>query len=707
MNYSQFFSDDVPSFMRSPVREIFRKVDLASIYSFAGGYPDAATFPVGEMEALTRRVMEKYGARALQYGATQGVTELREAVAGWYGPRLLGENGHLAIENIQITTSSQQGIDICARVFLNPGDVVYTTNPAYLGALQSFKAYRADIREIPAEAFSSAPVRGCAAHPSQTGVWAPPPNTAGGGMPLGGEGLRGKGAPKLIYVVPDFCNPSGVTLTLEERKALVDFARREDLLIIEDSPYRELRYEGTPVPTIYSLAPERTLHLGSFSKVFAPGFRLGWMIADRQLLEQIFVCKQALDLCPPVFDQYLALEFLCSGALDRNLARSLDLYRTKRDRLLALLQKYMSEGVSWTHPEGGLFVWVTLPQGVDTVAMYEKALSAGVAYVAGSFFYLDGSYRNTMRLNFSFLDIDRMEEGMRILAGVLSDAMRFRKMSGAGNNFVMADGRAFSPEELAALRAPERVRELCSTYGTDGLIILNTPGGKASSYAEKAPEDDSSGPLFGMEFFNPDGSGGMMCGNGGRCIVAFADYLGLIPEDARSCVFMAPDGAHRAEILQRPGTDGGEWTVRLRMKDVDGVERVQGGLFLNTGTRHFVKFVPDVEAVDVEKEGAAIRNDVAFAPEGTNVNFVQACDGFLKVRTFEKGVEGETLACGTGITASAIAAFFDGKGGKQVPDGRISCRIQARRDALSVDFVQSPEPGSFRDVYLTGPAVFE
>lgn len=390
MDYSRFFSDDVPSFMRSPVREIFRKVDLASIYSFAGGYPDAATFPVGEMESLTRKVMEKYGARALQYGATQGVTELREAISHWYGPRLTG--GNLPLENIQITTSSQQGIDICARVFLNPGDVIYTTNPAYLGAIQSFKAYRADIRPLPLFASGDGHV-----HQDQ---------------------LPGKA--KLIYVVPDFCNPSGITLTLEERKALVDFARKEDLLIIEDSPYRELRYEGVPVPTIYSLAPERTLHLGSFSKVFAPGFRLGWMIAEPQLLEQIFVCKQALDLCPPVFDQYLALEFLSSGALDRNLARSLELYRTKRDHLLALLQKYMPEGVSWTHPEGGLFVWVTLPQEVDTVAMYDEALSAGVAYVAGSFFYLDGSHRNTMRLNFSFLDKDRMEEGVRRLSGIIA-----------------------------------------------------------------------------------------------------------------------------------------------------------------------------------------------------------------------------------------------------------------------------------------------
>ena len=373
MDYSKFFSDDVPSFMRSPVREIFRKVDLASIYSFAGGYPDAETFPLREMEALTRTVVEKYGARALQYGGTQGVTELRELIAARYD---------VPLERVQITTSSQQGIDVCARVFLNPGDVVLTTNPAYLGALQSFKAYRATVKTL-----------------NQVDRRA-----------------------KFIYVVPDFCNPSGETMTLEERKALVEFARREDLLIVEDSPYRELRYSGETLPTVYSLAPERTLHLGSFSKIFAPGFRLGWIIGAPELLEQVFVCKQALDLCPPVFDQYLATEFLGSGALDRNLARSISLYREKRDYMLELLEKYMPDGVSWTHPDGGLFLWVTLPEEVDTVAMYDSALKAGVAYVAGSFFYLDGSHRNTMRLNFSYLARERMEEGVRLLAAEIQKA---------------------------------------------------------------------------------------------------------------------------------------------------------------------------------------------------------------------------------------------------------------------------------------------
>lgn len=673
MDYAKFFSDDVPSFLRSPVREIFRKVDLASIYSFAGGYPDAATFPIGEMEGLTRKVMEKYGAKALQYGGTQGVPELREAVSRWYAPLLYGPSGpgEIPLEHIQITTSSQQGIDVCSRIFLNPSDVVLTTNPAYLGALQSFRAYRAEVRELALD--------------------------------------KPAGNAKFIYIVPDFCNPSGVTMSLEERQTLVEFARREDLLIIEDSPYRSLRYSGTDVPTIYSLAPERTLHLGSFSKIFAPGFRLGWIIAAPELLEQIFICKQALDLCPPVFDQYLAAEFIAGGALDRNLSRSIGLYREKRDYMLELLERYMPEGVSWTHPDGGLFLWLTLPEELDTVAMYDRALAAGVAYVAGSFFYPDGSHRNTMRINFSYLARERMEDGVKLLAEVIKSnlqGVQIFKMSGAGNKFVVLDGRG---KDMDAFRDVDRIKSLCTEYRTDGLMILD----------EGVPEQKAD---FRMEFYNPDGSGGMMCGNGGRCISAFADRLGVKPLRKDHYEFIAPDGPHCSDILERPlkaeGTAiDGRWTVRLKMIDVNGISPVLGGYFLNTGTRHFVKFVEDVDAVNVEEEGKALRWNEAFAPEGSNANFVQVCDGFLKVRTFEKGVEGETLACGTGITASAIASWFaqtvDHSAENSLRSafpadetGRVSIRLQARSgDMLSVDFLPAG-PSAFRDIYLTGPAEF-
>ena len=382
MDYERLFSEDVHNFMRSPVREIFKKVDLNSIYSFAGGYPNACTFPLEDIREISARVLDRYGAQALQYGATQGVTQLREAVAKRYG---------VPVANVQISTSSQQGIDVCTRILADPGDVVLTSSPTYLGAIQSFKSYRCDIR-----AMRSWDEAGC------------------------GVDAATLARAKFCYVIPDFQNPSGETMSLEEREALVELSRKYGFLIVEDSPYRELRYSGKEQPTIYSLAPERTLHLGSFSKVFAPGFRLGWIIGDEALLDKIYVCKQALDLCPPVLDQYIAAEFLSSGALDRNLKKSIAYYRDKRDYMLALLDKYMPEGVEWTRPEGGLFLFLTLPEEIDSVKLYDRALSAGVAYVAGSFFYPDGSHRNTMRLNFSFLDKDRMEDGIRILASLLA-----------------------------------------------------------------------------------------------------------------------------------------------------------------------------------------------------------------------------------------------------------------------------------------------
>ena len=388
--YSEKFSEDVGSFFRSPVRDIFKKVDLNSIYSFAGGYPSAETFPLEEIRRTMSEVIDKYQGKAFQYGATQGVTELREAVAERYG---------VPVERVQITSSSQQGIDVCTRVLVNPGDVILTSNPSYLGALQSFCSYRADIRGIAHDEDLDALQRAYEAEIARVKA-------------------DGKEV-KFLYMIPDFQNPSGESLTLEERKMLVDLASRHDFLIVEDSPYRELRYEGEHIPTMYSLDPDRVIHLGSFSKIFAPGFRLGWAIAHPELLDKIYVCKQSLDLCPPIFDQYVAAEFLKSGRLDENLVKSIELYKGKRDLLLDLLQKHMPEGVSWTHPEGGLFLFLTMPEGFDAVKFYDTALDAGVAYVAGEFFHPDGSGKNTMRMNFSFMTPQKITDGVRLLAGLL------------------------------------------------------------------------------------------------------------------------------------------------------------------------------------------------------------------------------------------------------------------------------------------------
>ena len=390
MNYKEKFSEDVGSFFRSPVREIFKKVDLNAIYSFAGGYPSADTFPLESIRQTITEVIEKYGAKAFQYGATQGVPELREAVAKRYD---------VPVERVQITSSSQQGIDVCTRVLVNPGDVILTSSPSYLGALQSFRSYRADIRGVAHKEDMTEFKASYEAVISQ----------------VLGEGKK----IKFLYMIPDFQNPSGESLTLEERQMLVELAEKHDFLIVEDSPYRELRYEGEHIPTMYSLSPDRVIHLGSFSKIFAPGFRLGWAIAHPEILDKIYVCKQSLDLCPPIMDQYVAAEFLASGRLDENLVKSVALYKGKRDLLLSLLQEHMPQGVKWTHPEGGLFLFLTMPEGFEAVKFYDRALDAGVAYVAGEFFHPDGSGKNTMRLNFSFMTEDKIRAGIKLLADLL------------------------------------------------------------------------------------------------------------------------------------------------------------------------------------------------------------------------------------------------------------------------------------------------
>jgi 2-aminoadipate transaminase len=389
------FSDDVGSFFRSPVRDIFKRVDLNAIYSFAGGYPSADTFPLEKFKEIMANVIDKYGAKAFQYGATQGVTELREALSVRY---------NVPVERIQITSSSQQGIDVCARVMVNPGDVVITSQPSYLGALQSFCSYRADIRGI---AYNEDVNQFRRAYELEIA------KCREAGKSIG-----------FIYTIPDFQNPSGETLPLQHRQALAEIAEQYDLIIVEDAPYRELRYEGESIATIYSLAPDRVLHLGSFSKIMAPGFRLGWIFGNPDILDKIYVCKQSLDLCPPVLDQYVAAEFLSSGSLDENLQKSIRLYKGKRDLMLSLLEKYMPESVSWTHPEGGLFLFLTLPEGFDAVKFYDIALDRGVAYVAGQFFHTDQcSGKNTMRLNFSFMTEEKIANGLKLFGKLLHEQL--------------------------------------------------------------------------------------------------------------------------------------------------------------------------------------------------------------------------------------------------------------------------------------------
>ncbi len=389
MYYDRLYSDDTLCMRRSPVRELLSRADKDKLISFAGGYPDPVTFPIEDLKKIMVKVLEEEGANALQYGASEGLLKLRKAIA----KRYMDTGIDISYANIVITTSSQQGIDLCTRLFVNPGDVVLCSLPSYLGALQSLYSYRAEIVGVrDGDSYQEAIERAMK------------------------EGKR----VKFIYSIPDFQNPSGITIGVEQRRELIEMARKYDIMIIEDSPYRDIRYDGDHLPMLYSMDNKRVIQLGTFSKTFAPGFRIGWIVAPEPIVDKIAVAKQSTDLCTPVFDQYVAAEYMESGLFDENLKRTIDLYRHKRDFAIECLERYMPEGVRWTKPQGGLFLFVTLPEGMDTMKMYDAALKENVAYVAGELFHCDGSGKNTMRINFSQTKMAMIEKGMRILAEVMT-----------------------------------------------------------------------------------------------------------------------------------------------------------------------------------------------------------------------------------------------------------------------------------------------
>ena len=352
MDYSRLFSKDTGNFMRSPVRDIFRKVDLSAICSFAGGYPDAATFPLEDIKELCALVLDKYGARAVQYGATQGVTELREALSARYG---------VPVANIQISTSSQQGIDVCTRILADPRDVILTTSPTYLGALQSFKSYRAET--VPLHGFGE---EDCGVAPEVLG------------------------RAKFCYVIPDFQNPGGTTMSLDERRRLCALSEKYGFVIVEDAPYRELRYSGEPVPTIWSLAPDRTLHLGTFSKIVAPGMRIGLIACmNPDLYAKLVAYKSTMDLHTNIFGQMVLAEYLLDNDLDAQIEKIKKMYGEKAEKMMDCMSKDFPEGVTFTKPEGGMFIWATLPEGLTAVDVMEYAAKRGVAVCPGDPFYED------------------------------------------------------------------------------------------------------------------------------------------------------------------------------------------------------------------------------------------------------------------------------------------------------------------------------
>lgn len=399
LDYEVFYAHHARGAERSLIRELL-KVSRAGkgFISFAGGFPDPATFPVAELQEVTREVLEHGAALALQYGPTEGDPTLRDELVGW-----MAKDG-IAVdrENVLVTTSSQQGLDVIGRAFLNPGDVVIVELPSYLGGLQVFRAYGAEMIGVPQDDEGMDTRR-----------------LAEVLRRLGREGRR----PKFIYAVPDFQNPSGVTWTLERRKELLTLAHEAGCLVVEDNPYRELRFAGSAPPPIVALdSDRRTVYLSTFSKTLAPGLRIGWIAGPEPVIAQFVTLKQAMDLCSPSFTQAIAAALLRRGDLLRRLPATIDLYRRKREVMLEALQREMPEGVTWTRPEGGLFLWVRLPEDMDSGAMLQQAVAEGVMYVPGQPFHADGGGRNTMRLNFSYPSEDEIRSGIARLAHLVHHA---------------------------------------------------------------------------------------------------------------------------------------------------------------------------------------------------------------------------------------------------------------------------------------------
>jgi 2-aminoadipate transaminase len=398
INYERFYSANAAGMKKSIIRELLKLTGKPGIISFAGGLPAPDMFPVQEITEIVGDLMAREGEKILQYGPTEGYTPLREELLQY----MKRQGVELSIDQLVVITSSQQGLDLVGKIFVDRGDVIMMSKPTYVGAIQAFNSYSAHMCGIELEDDGI-----------DTGMLEREIK----------KFIAEKRKPKFIYVVPDFQNPSGITVSLEKRKELIRIAVKYDLLIVEDSPYKQLRFEGEHEPSFISLNSERVVSLYTFSKILLPGFRLGWMVGPESLIQKAVIAKQAVDLCAPPFNQAVFAEFIKKGLLEKQVAKIITAYREKRDFMLAKLDRYMPdlEGLKWTRPQGGLFLWLTLPGHMDATEMFTEALEKNVAYVIGSAFDPEGKERNTMRLNFSFASKEQIDQGIKRLAEVIKN----------------------------------------------------------------------------------------------------------------------------------------------------------------------------------------------------------------------------------------------------------------------------------------------
>ncbi|NJE09407.1 PLP-dependent aminotransferase family protein [Thermococcus sp. MAR1] len=404
LDFEAYFSEKAKGMKASEIRELLKLVEAGDVISLAGGLPAPETFPVETIKKIAAEVLTHHADKALQYGTTKGFTPLRLALAKWMEKRYGIPTSKV---EIMMVAGSQQALDLIGRTFINPGDIVVVEGPTYLAALNAFKYYDPRFVTIPMD---------------------------DDGMRIDLleeklEELRKRGEKvKFVYTVSTFQNPAGVTMSLERRKRLIELAKEYDFLIVEDGPYSELRYSGEPIPPIKHFDDEgRVLYLGTFSKILAPGFRLGWIAAHPHFIRKIEIAKQAVDLCANTLAQVIAWKYVEDGHLDEHIPKIIEFYKPRRDAMLEALEEYMPEGVRWTKPDGGMFIWVTLPEGIDTKLMAEKAISRGVAYVPGEAFFANRDVKNTMRLNFTYVPEETIREGVRRLAEVIEEEIKALK----------------------------------------------------------------------------------------------------------------------------------------------------------------------------------------------------------------------------------------------------------------------------------------
>ena len=424
--YAALFASRTTVMRSSAMRDLMAITERPEVISLAGGLPDTSTFGAQRLAAITAGMAATHAARALQYGPTEGIAAVKDCIA----QVMAAEGMAVDPQDVLVTTGGQQVIDLVCKTLVDPGDVIVAEAPTYPGAVPAFSAYQADVVQIALDA------DGMRVDELEATL-----------DRLEAEGRR----PKFIYTVPTFQNPAGVTMSLPRRRRLVQIARERELLVLEDNPYGLLRYEGDPLPTLLALDGGRfVIYLGTFSKILAPGLRLGWAVAPAPVLEKLNLGKQAADLCSSTFTQYLVAAYFEHARWQDYVGSLRQLYRRRRDAMLDALEEHFPPQASWTRPQGGLFVWATLPEYLDTTDLLARALSRDVAFVPGRAAFLDGRGGSSLRLNFSGVTDEAIREGVRRIGEVVREQLAlYGTLTGSGGGVSAPQGAEQPADRLA------------------------------------------------------------------------------------------------------------------------------------------------------------------------------------------------------------------------------------------------------------------